>query len=202
MDQHLHGLFARALDDEPQPPADLTRAAMEHGTTLRRRRHLRIGGIAGGSLVAAALALNLAVPAGDSAPSPETAALPVPAASRCVPQADVAIFLKPDVTATQRAGLRTRLTADPRIRAFTYESREDAYRKFADLWRDNPDLIEPVDAAQMPEAFRVTLTTRSEYRAFVAGFAGQPGVDEVTRDGCLSRATGDTPAGSSTGEAR
>jgi FtsX-like permease family protein len=186
MTQDLHGLFARALDDEPLPPPDdLVRAAMHHGTALRRRRRLRIGGAAGGALVATVLALNFAAPARQSTPLPEPAALPVPAASRCVPRAAAAIFLEPDITEKQRARLRAGLESDPHVREFTYETRKQAYENFVRLWRDSPDLVRTVDATRLPEAYRVRLTAASDYRTFVAGFQARPGVDEVTPDGCL-----------------
>jgi cell division transport system permease protein len=207
MDQHLHGLFAQALDDEPPPPpADLTRSAMARGTRMRRRRQAKIGGIAGGALAATLLALNLAVPGRDSAPATEPAGLPAAGASRCVPLSAVAVFLRSDVTDKQRAGLRSKLTSAPGIQAFSYESREQAYEKFAQLWQDSPDFVQSVNATQLPDAFRIQLTAPSQYPAFAAAFTGQPGVQELIPDGCppsVGPGAGQgAPAGPTAGEAR
>lgn len=205
MDQHLHGLFAQALDEDPgAPPVDLTQAAMRHGVALRRRRRLRIGSIAGGALAATVLALNLTAPHGPSAPRPEPAGLPVPGASRCVPMDKVAIFLKPDATEAQRAGIQATLAADARIRSFAFENREQAYENFVKLWRDSPDFMKSVNPGQLSESFQVTLTSAAEYRKFVAGITGRAGVDQVTPGGCLPHSgdNGNGTAGGTSGEAR
>jgi cell division transport system permease protein len=201
MDQQLHGLLAHALDDEPlPPPADLARSAMAHGTTLRRRRQMRVGGIAGGALVATLIALNLAVPGRNPAPSTESAALPVPGASHCVPLSDVAIYLRPDVTEKQRAGLQARLGSDPRVLGYSYESREEAFQKFTQLWRDSPDMVKSMSPAQLPETFQVRLTAASTYQTFAAEMGRVPGIGAVTPDHCPTgpgeSGTGGAPAGS------
>ena len=203
MDQHLHGLLARALDDEPLPPPDdLTRSAMARGTSLRRRRHAKIGGIAGGTLVATLLALNLAGPGRGSAPATDPAALPVAGVSRCVPLSAVAIYLRLDVTEKQRAALQAKVAADRRIQEFSFESREQAFEKFSRLWHDSPEMLKNVHATQLPEAYRIVLTAPSQYPAFAAAFTGQPGVEEVIPDGCPPGAGPGAPATSTAGEAR
>ncbi len=43
---------------------------------------------------------------------------------------EVSIFLKPDVSAEQRDGLKAALDADPLVRQVIYESKDQAYEKF------------------------------------------------------------------------
>ncbi|MGX6603627.1 permease-like cell division protein FtsX [Micromonosporaceae bacterium Da 78-11] len=207
MDQNLHGLFARALEDEPRPPTDeLAQAVMARGSTLRRRRRLRVGGIAGGALAAAVVVVNLAGSGQQVAPAPAVAALPVPGATACVPAEDVSIFLDADITAEQRAGLRAMLQADPLVRVFSYESQDQAYQKFTKLWQDSPDFTESVSPSQLPASFRVTLTDSEGDLAFAARFDGKPGIDDVVVDACPAgsgRGTGgeaNGPAGSEAAE--
>jgi cell division transport system permease protein len=173
VDRQLHDLFAEALADEPvAPPGDLARDAMAPGVRLRRRRRLLgSGGVVGGLAVAAAAVVQLAAP-----PAPQ----PAPAAADCTA---AAVFLREDVTNAQRDAVRAALAHDPVVQTFAHQSREEAFERFEQLWRDEPDAVRSVGPLTLPESFRVQLTGPADFAAFEAAFAGRGGVDTVV-GGC------------------
>jgi cell division transport system permease protein len=200
VDQNLRVLFERALDDEPVPPSgDLAQEAMAHGTRLRRRRGLLVGGSAAGvlAMLATVVALNMTAPRLGTAA--ETAAMAQPASTACVmpvqhDATDVAIFLRQDITDQQSLDVYHELRSDPLVLTTTFESREQAYEKFKVLWRDSPGLTDAVKADEMPDSFRVTLSTPAQFQAFSARFKQMRGVEQIVGSRC--------PAGSPTGVAK
>src|SRR3712207_3537474 len=57
---------------------------------------------------------------------------------------EVSIFLRDDVTDAQRTSLDAALTSSTLVRTKEYESRQQAFDKFQQLWADSPDLIKAV----------------------------------------------------------
>lgn len=176
MQQNLQGLFERALDDEPvPPPGDLTRAAMAQGRRIRRRRGLLAGGSAAAVAVATMVALNLAL-APPAPPVPTAATDPACTSPVREDVSDVSIFLTADITESQRADLDAALRVDPFVRDLRYESREEAYARFKELWQSDPDMTRGVSGDALPESFRIRLADPSEYPAFAARFQDRDGV--------------------------
>ncbi len=93
---------------------------------------------------------------------------------------EVSIFLTKDVTAEQRDNLRNQLNSDPLVKSVTYESKDDAYRRFRAQFKDSPDLINNTRANALPESFRVKLKDPTKYNLAAAKYAPPtPGVDQV-----------------------
>lgn len=192
MDQDLRALFGRALADEPAQPDGLAQEAIARGSRLRRRRGWQAGG-AGAFVVAlaGALALNLTPTSPTAQPvAPETVGAAMQVFSdRCgraeaSPDDEVAIFLTGDITTEARTALDERITAEPRIVSYEYETREHAYQKFRTLWKDSPDLVAAVKPEQMPESFRVVLTDAAAYPGFARDYRGLTGVDTIIQAIC------------------
>ncbi|AGL15804.1 permease-like cell division protein FtsX [Actinoplanes sp. N902-109] len=186
MEQNLRGLFERALDDEPgHLPGDTVRLAMVHGRRIRRRRGLVAGGLAAtAAVVTAVVAVN-----GSMAPAPDRVPAAAARPSACTQPAqdrasDVAVFLTPDITATQRSGLLTALQADPVVRDVQFESREQAYARFKELWQKSPDFVSSLSGDALPESFRMALAQPSGYPAFAARFRHRAGVQDVVGYDC------------------
>jgi cell division transport system permease protein len=188
VDQTLRVLFERALSDEPlPPPGDVAAEAMAGGRRLRRRRHLLAGGVAG---VVTTLATVVAVNVATAPPSVPTAMSLAtrPGCSQPVEVADeIAVFLRHDVTDRQRADLDESLRSDPRVRQVRFETREAAYEKFKQMYRDAPDLVAAVKPAQLPESFRVTLAEREERLPMQEELQRRPGVEIVVGTVCDGR---------------
>lgn len=190
MDQSLKVLFERAIDEEPAPPpGDLARDAMAGGRRRRRRRHLAVGGAAGVvAALAAVVALNVTA-AENNTPT----AMSVAARPEC-PLVDttLVVFLEGDITDEQRTALDTWLRHDPRVREVRYESKEVAYEKFRQLYRDAPDLVAAIKPGQLPESFRVDLAAGASWLTLQKDVQKRPGVESIAGGGC--------PAGQRPGE--
>ncbi|MCW6011132.1 permease-like cell division protein FtsX, partial [Micromonospora sp. CPCC 205371] len=148
-------------------------------------RLLAGGGAAGG---APALVAVTAMSAART-PAPEPAdAVAMAMRPACTDTArklvDAAIFLRADATDQQRADLDQLLKTDSRVREVRYESRQAAYEKFKQMYRDAPDLVAAVKLEQLPETFRVKLAEPSGYATFITDIEGQPGVETALVGEC------------------
>jgi len=184
----LRVLFDRALSDEPSaPPGDLAREAMAGGRRQRRRRHLLAGGVAGVvTALVAAVAVNVAT-APPSIPTAMTLAVGPACRQPVVVEDELAVFLRQDVTDRQRANLDESLRSDPRVQRLRFETREAAYEKFRQMYRDSPDLVAAVKPGQLPDSFRVTLVQPERSLPFQEEIQRRPGVETVVRTVCDGR---------------
>lgn len=94
---------------------------------------------------------------------------------------EVSIFLKADITDEQRSALDGELRADPLVAqgGVTYESREEAYENFRQLYRDSPDLVESVKPDTLPESFRVKLKDPQKFKEISERYKDKAGVDDI-----------------------
>jgi cell division transport system permease protein len=94
---------------------------------------------------------------------------------------EVSIFLKADITEEQRSALDQELRADPLVatNGVTYESREEAYNNFKQLYRDSPDLVESVKPDTLPESFRVKLKDPEKFKEISERYKDKAGVDDI-----------------------
>ncbi len=96
----------------------------------------------------------------------------------------VSIFLADDVTDEQRADIEARLDSSPEVKAFLYESKEEAYERFKQQFSQQPELVENTPADALPESFRVEIVNPERYEVIAAEFPnGQDGVDQVRDEG-------------------
>jgi cell division transport system permease protein len=96
----------------------------------------------------------------------------------------VSIFLADDVTEEQRADIESRLEASPEVKAFLYESKEEAYERFQQQFSQQPELVENTPADALPESFRVEMVNPERYEVIAAEFPNeQNGVDQVRDEG-------------------
>lgn len=92
---------------------------------------------------------------------------------------EVSIFLANEVSEQQRADLDTALKADPLVREVIYESRQQAYDRFKEMYRDAPDLVNAVKPEQLPESFRVRLQNPEQYQQIFDKYKDTEGIDEI-----------------------
>jgi cell division transport system permease protein len=89
------------------------------------------------------------------------------------------IFMNVDATDSEIAAVQTELESDPQIESFEYFDKEAAYEEFRRLFRNDPDLVNSVDAEALPESFRIKPTEAELTEAVAAAYGTQPGVEEV-----------------------
>lgn len=98
---------------------------------------------------------------------------------------EVSIFLDKAVTEDQRTTLQSDLTSNPQVKTVYYESKDDALRRFKELYKDTPDLLKDVTAQALPESFRVKLKDPTKFQDVSSEFAGRPGVEEIQNQRAL-----------------
>jgi cell division transport system permease protein len=92
---------------------------------------------------------------------------------------EVSIFLKKDVTQDQRDQLRTELESMPDVERVYYESKDDAWKRFKEQFKDAPDVVANTDPDVLPESFRVKLKDPRKFEVVSSAFADRPGVVNV-----------------------
>jgi cell division transport system permease protein len=96
----------------------------------------------------------------------------------------VSIFLTDDVTDEQRSAIRTELESSPEVKGFLYESKEEAYQRFEQQFRQQPELVANTPPDALPESFRVELKNPERYSVIAAEFPnGKNGVEQVKDEG-------------------
>jgi cell division transport system permease protein len=92
---------------------------------------------------------------------------------------EVSIFLKDDVTQQQRDQLRSELEAMPDVERVYFESKEDAFKRFKEQFKDTPDIVANTTPDVLPESFRVKLKDPEKFEVVSSAFAERPGVVNV-----------------------
>ena len=98
---------------------------------------------------------------------------------------EVSIFLKNGITDAQRAAVGSALQTDPLVAKVYYEDKAQAFARFQQEFRDEPDLAKNTLPGSLPESYRVKLRDPHQVGALVAAYDptlhpnAHPGVDYV-----------------------
>lgn len=97
---------------------------------------------------------------------------------------EVSIFLCdgrscPAITPEQQETLQSDLENQPIVAEVHYESKQDAYDRFIELFRDQEALTESIDADTLPASFRVRLADPELFAVIADEFEAYPGVEDV-----------------------
>jgi cell division transport system permease protein len=96
----------------------------------------------------------------------------------------VSIFLADSVTDPQRQAIETQLKASPEVKSFIYESKAEAYARFKEQFKQQPELVQNTPQDALPESFRVELVNPERYAVIAQEFPnGKNGVDQVRDEG-------------------
>jgi cell division transport system permease protein len=101
----------------------------------------------------------------------------------CDPISDTAQCNKTAVSEDQRQAIQTALYANPVVQKVYYESKQDAYKHFLDLFKNSPDLTRNVSPDALPPSFRVKLKDPKRFDVIQSEFQDMPGVDQVADQG-------------------
>jgi cell division transport system permease protein len=94
-------------------------------------------------------------------------------------EVEVSIFLQDDITQQQQAQLESDLAASPVVQDVSFESKEQAYENFQELFEDDQALLESVSPEVLPASFRVELTNPERFQVVAQNFSDRSGVEEV-----------------------
>jgi cell division transport system permease protein len=92
---------------------------------------------------------------------------------------EVSVFLQNNVTQAQRQSIDSAIAQSPLVKSRVYETREQAYERFKELWADSPSFVSSVGPDSLPESFRVKLKDPQQYQTFTNQIQGLPGIKDV-----------------------
>ncbi|MGH2683748.1 MAG: permease-like cell division protein FtsX [Actinomycetota bacterium] len=92
---------------------------------------------------------------------------------------EVSVFIRDAASTDQIKALGEKIAVMPEVQEVFFESREEAYGRFRNLFRDSTALIENVGADAMPQSYRVKLKDPEKFAVIRARLAGDPTVEEV-----------------------
>ena len=83
------------------------------------------------------------------------------------------------VTPEERAALQTELEQTPQVARVYYESKDQAFARFQEQFKDSPDLVANVSPDALPESYRVKLDDATQFEVVAQAFRDRPGVEDV-----------------------
>jgi cell division protein FtsX len=92
----------------------------------------------------------------------------------------VTVFLDRDITADQKAAVESALSGLHPVNGVIFESREQAWARFQELFKDRPELINSAKPEHLPESFRLTTAGREFDCPALARVRELPGVDQIS----------------------
>jgi cell division transport system permease protein len=84
-----------------------------------------------------------------------------------------------EVTQEQREQIGKDLASTPQVEKVFYESKQQAYERFKEQFKDSPDLVANVSPDALPESYRVKLKDPRQFEVVASAFQDRPGVDTV-----------------------
>ncbi|HKS98998.1 MAG TPA: permease-like cell division protein FtsX [Rugosimonospora sp.] len=95
-------------------------------------------------------------------------------------QVEVSIFLKTDITDDQRNAIAQALQTDPLVsQPIIHETREQAYVKFKDEFKDAPDLVAATNPNSLPESYRIKLHNPNQYQQLHDKYVAMEGINDI-----------------------
>jgi cell division transport system permease protein len=95
-------------------------------------------------------------------------------------QVEVSIFLKGDVTGDQSNAIQQALQSDPLVQQpVIHESKDDAYKKFKEEFKDAPDLVAATSPNSLPESYRVKLKNPQQYQQIHDKYIAMEGISDI-----------------------
>lgn len=92
---------------------------------------------------------------------------------------EVSIFLKKDHTPQELADLDTKIKSDPLVKSYFYESKQKAYDRFQEQFKDVPDLVKSIGPDSLPDSFRLSLKDPERFKEIQATYDGTPGIATI-----------------------
>ena len=95
-------------------------------------------------------------------------------------QVEVSIFLEDSLSDSQIASLQTDLEGNPEVAEVIYESQEDAFANFEQIYANEENLLAGLTPEDLPASFRVSLVDPERFEVVASQYRDRPGVEEVT----------------------
>jgi cell division transport system permease protein len=92
---------------------------------------------------------------------------------------EVSVFLRDDISPSQQQNLGNMLNEMPEVASVHYESKQEAWLRFQDIFKNQKALVENVSPDSLPASFRVKLKDPQKFDVVSARLTGQSGIDKV-----------------------
>ncbi|MDQ7907498.1 permease-like cell division protein FtsX [Phytohabitans sp. ZYX-F-186] len=92
---------------------------------------------------------------------------------------EVRVILDVDLPAEQKAAVESALSSRYPADTIGLETREEAYQRFKETYKDDPDLVESVRPESLPESFVVTTTVEAFDCAALSPVERMDGVEAI-----------------------
>jgi FtsX extracellular domain len=93
---------------------------------------------------------------------------------------EITVHLLDGISSSERQAIGERLRRHPGATKITFETKEEAANRFAELFKDQPELIENIDPGVLPESWRVLVPEGSETLRLDTELSAMPGVRSVS----------------------
>lgn len=93
------------------------------------------------------------------------------------------VFLTDGISDTQKAALHDAIDGMPEVQSVVYDSKQQAFAEYKQMFSGSPSLIANVDPNALPASYRVKLHDPSKVDLVRSQIVGRPGVDSVTFGG-------------------
>ncbi|WP_433610539.1 permease-like cell division protein FtsX [Dactylosporangium sp. CA-139114] len=92
---------------------------------------------------------------------------------------EVSVFLKADVSDDQRASIESALKSNGLVKSYEHETKEAAWKRFQEQFKDAPDLVAATKQDSLPESYRIKLKDPNKVQDFSDQFRSQEGVSDI-----------------------
>jgi cell division transport system permease protein len=95
-------------------------------------------------------------------------------------EVEVSIFMQSqDVTQADRDAVENQLKNDPLVDHYTFESKQEAYENFKEIYASAPELVNLTKPESLPESFRVKLKDPGAFDQFEPKYNSLKGVETI-----------------------
>jgi cell division transport system permease protein len=92
---------------------------------------------------------------------------------------EISVFLRDDISPSQQQHLGVMLNRMPEVARVHYESKQEAYLHFQEIFKNQKALVDNVSPDSLPASFRVKLKDAQNFRVVAARLTGQSGIDKI-----------------------
>ena len=92
---------------------------------------------------------------------------------------ELSVFMLPDASPSQNEAIERELAQMPEVKKFAYVDQQAAFDEFKRMFANSPDLVESVEAKDLPPSYRIVPKKAEFVDSVGERFKNQPGVKEV-----------------------
>src|SRR5205809_2128903 len=92
---------------------------------------------------------------------------------------EVSVFLQKEISPSQQQHIGDLLIKMPEVASVHFESQQEAYERFKEIFKNQATLVENVGPDALPASFRVKLKDPQDFQVVAQRLTGQPGIDKI-----------------------